>query len=139
MGIMHNGKPLWNRIWCHAQQFRLKLIFLLLIFQVSQSFFWRTSLVDIIQLTPGHARKATVTLALPLLTMTTSVTKTATEIRAANKCAQPKNLIKLFEQLNEASTVLWPHCVLLVTLVKNLWIGGLLSTETLLCKRDYIL
>ena len=75
---------------------------------------------SIIQLTPGHARKTTVTLALQQLTMTTSMTKTATEIRAAHNCAQPKNLIKLFEHLNEASTVLWPHCVLLVTLVKNL-------------------
>ena len=98
-----------------AQQFRLKLLFLFLIFQVSPSFISRTSLV--IQLTPGHARKARVTLALQQQTMTT---KTATEIRAAQNCSQSKNLMKLFEHLNEASTVLWPHCVLLVTLVKNL-------------------
>ena len=94
------------------------LIFMFLLFQVSQSFFSRTSLV--IQLTPGHARKGTVTLALQQLTMTTSVTKTSMEIRAAHNCAQPENIMKLFEHLNETSTVLWPHCVLLVTLVKNL-------------------
>ena len=71
-----------------AQQFRLKLLFLFLIFQVSPSFISRTSLV--IQLTPGHARKARVTLALQQQTITTSMTKTPTEIRAAHNCAQPK-------------------------------------------------
>ena len=36
MAILHNGDLLRNGIWCHAQQFHLKLyLFMFLIFQVS--------------------------------------------------------------------------------------------------------